>query len=78
MVYYSGVILLFWFIMTLVYCITINQFYFLAIFAVSVMTLTVTTSNPENIYLFKANNRNTKKRYEISSKSTIKTPEQFP
>ena len=28
-----------------------------------------------NIYLFKANNRNTRKRYEICSKLTIKTPE---
>ena len=29
---------------------------------------------PANIYLFKVNNRNTRKRYEISSKLTI-TPE---
>ena len=30
----------------------------------------------ENIYLFKANNRNTRKRCEICSKWTIKLPEQ--
>ena len=32
--------------------------------------------NPVNIYLFKVNNRNTRKRCEICSKLTIKTPEQ--
>ena len=32
-------------------------------------------NNPANIYLFKVNNRNTRKRYEICSKLTIKTPE---
>ena len=30
---------------------------------------------PANIYLFKVNNRNTRKRCEICSKLTIKTPE---
>ena len=30
---------------------------------------------PANIYLFKFNNRNTGKRYELCSKLTIKTPE---
>ena len=30
---------------------------------------------PANIYLFKVNNRNTRKRFEICSKLTIKTPE---
>ena len=29
---------------------------------------------PDNIYLFKFNNRNTRKRCEICSKLTIKTP----
>ena len=33
--------------------------------------------NPANIYLFKANNRNTRKRCEICSKLTIKTSEQL-
>ena len=33
------------------------------------------TLNQANIYLFKVNNRNTRKRYEICSKLTIKTPE---
>ena len=33
------------------------------------------TGNPAYIYLFKVNNRNTRKRWEISSKLTIKTPE---
>ena len=31
---------------------------------------------PANIYLLKVNNRNTRKRCEICSKLTIKTPEQ--
>ena len=31
--------------------------------------------NPVYIYLFKVNNRNTRKRYEICSELTIKTPE---
>ena len=30
-----------------------------------------------NIYLFKVNNRNSRKRCEICSKLKIKTPEQF-
>ena len=29
-------------------------------------------STPDDIYLFKANNRNTKKRHEICSKLTVK------
>ena len=33
------------------------------------------TLYPAHIYLFKVNNRNTRKRYEMSSKLTIKTPE---
>ena len=33
------------------------------------------SSYPANIYLFKVNNRNTRKRYEISSKLIIKAPE---
>ena len=32
-------------------------------------------NNPANIYLFKFKNRNTRKRCEVSSKLTIKTPE---
>ena len=31
-------------------------------------------SNPDNIYLFKVNNRNTRKRCEICSRLTLKTP----
>ena len=30
---------------------------------------------PANIYLFKVNNGNTRKKYKICSKLTIKTPE---
>ena len=30
---------------------------------------------PANVYLFKVNNRNIRKRCKISSKLTIKTPE---
>ena len=37
--------------------------------------LTVKTPDLANIYLFKFNNRNNRKRYEICSKLTIKTPE---
>ena len=33
---------------------------------------------PANIYLLKANIRNTRKSYEICSKLTIKTPERRP
>ena len=32
-------------------------------------------SYPANIYLFKVNNKNTRKRCEICSKLTVKTPE---
>ena len=32
-------------------------------------------ANPANIYLFKVNNRNSRKRCELLSKLTIKTPE---
>ena len=38
-------------------------------------TCSMSTANPNNIYLFKVNNRNTIKRYKICSKLTIKTPE---
>ena len=34
------------------------------------------TTYAANIYLFKVNNRNTRKNCEICSKLTIKTPEQ--
>ena len=33
-------------------------------------------TNPENIYMFKTNNRNTKKRCEICLKLTVETLEQ--
>ena len=36
------------------------------------------SKNPANIYLFNVNNRNTRKRCEIWSKLTIKTPERRP
>ena len=32
------------------------------------------TESPANIYLFKVNNENTRKRYKICSKLTMKTP----
>ena len=34
--------------------------------------------NPANTYLLKVNNRNTRKRCEICSKLTIKTPDRHP
>ena len=34
------------------------------------------TTFSANIYLFKVNNRDTRKRYQICSKLTVKTPEQ--
>ena len=37
----------------------------------------ITTRNAGNIYLFKINNTNTGKRWEISSKSAIKTTEEW-
>ena len=36
-----------------------------------------TSSSPANSYLFKVNNRNTRKRCEICSKLTIKTPDEL-
>ena len=33
-------------------------------------------SQPKNIYMFKGNNRNTRKSSKICSKLTMKTPEQ--
>ena len=36
---------------------------------------TFETHNPANIWLFKVNNRNTRKRCEVCSKLTVKTPE---
>ena len=42
----------------------------------NVVTLLHNTRNPANIYWFKANNRYTRKRYEIYSKLTLKAPEQ--
>ena len=33
--------------------------------------------NPANIYLFKVNNRNTRKRCEVCSKLAVKTPERL-
>ena len=35
----------------------------------------VVMNNPANVYLFKVNNRNTRKRCEIGSKLTIKISE---
>ena len=35
----------------------------------------VDEKNPAGNYMFKVNNRNTRTRYEICSKLTIKTPE---
>ena len=40
------------------------------------LTKIVCSSNPADIYLFKVNNGNTRTKYEICSKLTIKTPEQ--
>ena len=36
------------------------------------------SQNPAKIYLFKVSNRNTRKRWEICSNLTIKTPERRP
>ena len=36
----------------------------------------LTIMTPANIYLFKVNNRNPRKRYQICSELTTKTPEQ--
>ena len=38
----------------------------------------IKTYNSANIYLFKLNNKNTRKRFEISLKLTIKTPVRRP
>ena len=42
----------------------------------SVLSFISDRSTPANIYLFKVNNRNTRKRSKICSKLTIKTSEQ--
>ena len=42
---------------------------------VSVSKILFIIQNPVNIYLFKVNNRNTRKKCKIRSKLTIKTPE---
>ena len=39
------------------------------------LQLTITLTQAGNINLFKVNNRNTRKKFEICSKLTIKTPE---
>ena len=39
--------------------------------------IVVSVSDPANIYLFKVDNRNTRKKCEICSKLTIKTPGDF-
>ena len=41
---------------------------------VTLYTLKTSENYPANIYLFKVNNRNTRKRCEICSKFTLKTP----
>ena len=42
----------------------------------SFKTVAPITFNPATIYLFEVDNRNIRKRFDICSKSTIKTPEQ--
>ena len=46
-------------------------------FSLKVLVLQSFSINLANVYLFKVNKRNTRKRCEICSKSTIKTPERF-
>ena len=60
----------------------VNVFYALTIFFMfsldySVIDYFDRVLNPANIYLFKVNNRNTRKRCEICSTLTIKTPEWY-
>ena len=45
------------------------------IYVVSVSYSKMSLIFPANIYLFKGNSRNSRKRFEICSKLTIKTPE---
>ena len=58
-----------------IYCVTKTKINNLETFQ-SVFIAKIGSSHPVNIYLFKVDNRNTKKRCEICSKVTIKTPEQ--
>ena len=44
-------------------------------YLVSLFLLSTTSSNPADIYLFKGNQRISKKKCAICSKLTIKTPE---
>ena len=41
---------------------------------INILTFTVDL-DPANIYLFKVNNKNTRKRCEMYSRSTVKAPE---
>ena len=43
--------------------------------AIVLFTSMLSSAVPANIYLFKVNNKNTRKRCEICSTLTIKTPE---
>ena len=46
-------------------------------FSVNTKVTATIPIDPVNIYLFKVNNRNTRKRFEICSKLALKTPERL-
>ena len=56
-----------------------GELFFVKLQALAIGFLSISQAiavNSANIYLFKVNNRNTRKKCEICSKLTIKTPEQ--
>ena len=55
--------------------ITVEMTFFLVIFLPTVFRAVSRSFFPAGIYMLKVNNRNTRTRYEICSKLTIKTPE---
>ena len=57
------------------YLLIVRAAFFTSLRNVAKDVMKVFHANPTNIYLFKVNNRNTRKRCEICSKLTIKTPE---
>ena len=57
------------------YLLIVRAAFFTSLRNVAKDVMKVFRANPTNIYLFKVNNRNTRKRCEICSKLTIKTPE---
>ena len=57
-------------------CTHYGPLHYFSIYFRKLKKITILRPIPANIYMFKVNNRNTRKRYEIFPKLTIKTLEQ--